>query len=80
MKAEVGDRITLESNRVGGGTRTGEVVEVISREAGEHYRIRWDDGHETVLFPSSDATVERTTRSTRRHHAGCGARRAVRRR
>jgi hypothetical protein len=60
MKAEVGDRITLESNRVGGGTRTGEVVEVISREAGEHYRIRWEDGHETVLFPSSDATVERT--------------------
>ena len=29
MEAQKGDRITVESNKVGGGTRTGEVVEVI---------------------------------------------------
>ena len=58
MEAQVGDRITIESNRVGGVRRSGEVVEVIARTGGNHYRIRWDDGHETVFFPSGGATVE----------------------
>ncbi len=56
MEAHEGDRITVESNRVGGGTRTGEVVEVIKGSVGAtHYRVRWDDGRETTFFPSSDA-------------------------
>jgi hypothetical protein len=56
VEAHEGDRITVESNRVGGGTRTGEVVEVIAGSAGvAHYRVRWDDGRETTFFPSSDA-------------------------
>lgn len=58
MEAQVGDRITVESNKVGGATRTGEVVEVIPGAGGSaHYRVRWDDGHETTFFPSSDAHV-----------------------
>jgi hypothetical protein len=61
MDAEVGDRITVESNRVGGGTRSGEIVEVVAAESGYHYRVRWDDGHETVFFPASGvATVQHT--------------------
>lgn len=56
MKAHKGDRITIESKRVGSTTRTGEVVEVIrGADNAEHYRVRWDDGHETTYFPSSDA-------------------------
>ena len=61
MEAQVGDRITIENNRVGGGTRAGTIAEVISQGGVSHYRIRWDDGHETVFFPSSDATVEHAT-------------------
>lgn len=55
MEAHEGDRITIESNKVGSRTRTGEVVEVIPGLDGNHYRVRWDDGHETTYFPSSDA-------------------------
>ena len=56
MEAHKGDRITVESNKVGGGVRTGEVVEVIPGALGTaHYRVRWDDGRETTFFPSSDA-------------------------
>lgn len=55
MEAHEGDRIVVESNRVGGGTRAGEVVEVIQGASGPHYRVRWDDGKETTFFPSSDA-------------------------
>jgi hypothetical protein len=57
MDAHVGDRIIVESNKVGGARKTGEVLEVIDGAGGRHYRIRWEDGHETVMFPSSDATV-----------------------
>jgi hypothetical protein len=55
MEAHTGDRITVESNKVGGGTRTGEIVEVILGVSGAHYRVRWDDGRETTFYPSTDA-------------------------
>jgi len=55
MEAHKGDRITVESNKIGGAARTGEVIEVIPGAGGDHYRVRWDDGKETTFFPSSDA-------------------------
>lgn len=56
MEARVGDRITVESHKVGSKARTGEVVEVLTGADGSaHYRVRWDDGKETTFFPSSDA-------------------------
>lgn len=53
-----GDRIVVDSHRVGGGRREGEILEVI--EAGETTRLRvqWDDGKESVFVPGSDAHVE----------------------
>ncbi len=61
MEAHEGDRITIESRKVGSPTRTGEVVEVIRGVGGDtHYRIRWDDGHESVFFPSSDAHLAKS--------------------
>ena len=65
MDAQIGDRITIHSNRVGGGQRRGEVVDIIAGAAGLHYRVRWDDGHETTFFPSSDAAVEPVQSSRR---------------
>ncbi len=58
MEAQVGDRIIVESNKVGQGRRVGDVVDVLKGSAGPHYRVRWDNGQETVLYPSSDAVVE----------------------
>jgi hypothetical protein len=49
--AKVGDRVTVESERVGKPTREGEVLEVLTRGPDVHYRIRWVDGHETVFYP-----------------------------
>jgi hypothetical protein len=62
MDCEKGDRIVVESRRVGSGRKSGEVVEVIEGVSGRHYRVRWDDGHESIIYPSSDAFVEPTGR------------------
>jgi hypothetical protein len=35
----------------------GDVVDVLKGSAGPHFRVRWDNGQETVLYPSSDAVV-----------------------
>lgn len=57
MDAKVGDRIVVEGNQVGQPRREGEIVEVIEATTGEHYRVRWSGGDETIFFPSSDARV-----------------------
>jgi hypothetical protein len=57
MKAKVGDEIVVDAPPTGGVRREGEVLEV--RESGGvlHYLVRWDDGHETLFYPGSDAHV-----------------------
>jgi hypothetical protein len=57
MDARVGDHVVIESAHVGQPRRRGEVVEVLGTAA-VRFRIRWEDGHESILSPSSDAHVE----------------------
>jgi len=52
MAAEVGDRIVVESEHVGESTREGEIIEIIEGALGIRYRVRWEDGHESVFSPS----------------------------
>jgi len=54
MKAEVGDRIVVEAEKVGQSTRTGVVEEVLAPEP-PRLRVRWDDGHSTVFAPTAGA-------------------------
>jgi hypothetical protein len=55
VHAKTGDRIVVESAHVGQPRREGEVLEVVPGDGErEHYRVRWDDGHESIYFPSSD--------------------------
>jgi hypothetical protein len=50
MTGKVGDRISVDGKK--GAARTGEILEVISSPLGEHYRVRWSDGHETDIRPA----------------------------
>jgi hypothetical protein len=52
MSAKAGDRIEIESETVGTPAREGEIVEVIQGAISVRYRIRWGDGHESVVTPS----------------------------
>lgn len=57
MHAALGDDIIVEPATVDSPRRHGRVVEVIGVGDGEHYRVRWQDGHESVYFPGADAHV-----------------------
>ncbi len=53
MDAKIGDRIIVETERVGSPDRTGEILEVIVSSTGVHYRVRWDDGRESSFWPAA---------------------------
>jgi hypothetical protein len=52
MDAKVGDRIVVESEKVGQPDREGEILEVIEASYGTRFRVRWEDGHESTIRPS----------------------------
>jgi hypothetical protein len=58
---QVGDQVVVESRKIGEHRRIGEVLEVLKAPGTEHYRVHWDDGHETIFYPSSDASITHTT-------------------
>jgi hypothetical protein len=49
MAGKAGDRVVLDSERVGMPAREGEIVETVQRGDATRYRIRWSDGRETTL-------------------------------
>jgi hypothetical protein len=51
MVARTGDRIIVESEKVGQPAREGEILEVVEASYGTRYRVRWDDGHESTIRP-----------------------------
>jgi hypothetical protein len=60
MRAQVGDRLVVRAHRVGDVSRTAEVLEAHGEGGAPPYLVRWtDDGHTSLLVPSSDVTVER---------------------
>jgi Domain of unknown function (DUF1918) len=55
--AEVGDLIMIHGHRLAESARTGEILEVLGSAEHEHYRVRWDDGHEALFYPGGDAVI-----------------------
>ncbi len=53
MGAMVGDRIVVESERVGLRDREGVILEVLTSSTGPHYRVRWADGRESSFWPAA---------------------------
>jgi hypothetical protein len=41
----------------GQAPRRGEIIEVIGRDAHEHYRVRWDEKHESIVYPADGVIV-----------------------
>ena len=57
IHASVGDEIVVDNMQLGTPPRKGEVLEVLGAGETQHYRVRWDDGHESLFFPASTAHI-----------------------
>jgi hypothetical protein len=57
VQAAVGDLLVVTSHHIGEAERLAEIVEVLGEPSHPRFRVRWEDGHETIIYPGSDATV-----------------------
>ena len=55
MAFDVGKRVVAESESTERPPRTGVIEEVLKGDPSPRYRIRWDDGHETIYTPAAGA-------------------------
>lgn len=58
MQASVGDKLHVHGRTVGAGDALLEVVEVRGERGGPPYLVRGEDGHERLVYPGPDTTVE----------------------
>ncbi|RSN68178.1 MULTISPECIES: DUF1918 domain-containing protein [Actinomadura] len=59
MNGRIGDKLHVHGKIVGMPERAGEIIEVRGDDGGPPYLVRFDDGHETLVFPGPDAVIER---------------------
>lgn len=53
MDSKPGDLIAVETETVGQRERKGEILEIVEGTLGVSYRVRWNDGHESLLQPAA---------------------------
>ncbi len=58
LKASPGDRLVVRGHYQGQPQRDGEILEVLGADGSPPFLVRWDDGHESEVFPGSDMFVE----------------------
>jgi Domain of unknown function (DUF1918) len=67
MRADVGDRLHFQGNTVGIREHTAVILEARGPDGGPPYLVRRDDGHESVVYPGTDAWVEHIGQQTDEH-------------
>ena len=56
--AHVGD--WLETRGIHGEpARRGEIIEILGQPGHEHFRVRWDEQHESIVYPADGVSVVR---------------------
>ena len=58
MRASVGDRLHVHGAHVGDADRIGEIIEVKGAAGTPPYVVRFQDGHQGLVFPGPDAVIE----------------------
>ena len=66
VQAHAGDVVVVHGHTTGDAGRTGVILEVLDPASShEHYRVRWDEEHESLYWPGSDATIQPGSRRKR---------------
>jgi hypothetical protein len=58
LRARPGDRLVVRGHRQGQPQQDGEIVKVLGEHGAPPYLVRWEDGHESEVFPGSDTFVQ----------------------
>ena len=59
FRASRGDWIVVHPHTLGEHEQAGLILEVLGEPGTERYRVRWDEEHESIFYPGSDATIRR---------------------
>ncbi|GIU93923.1 MAG: hypothetical protein KatS3mg012_0380 [Gaiellaceae bacterium] len=57
--ARPGDEIVIAGHSVGDAPKTAVILEVLGEPDHVRFRVRWEDGHESIFFPGEDAIIRR---------------------
>ena len=58
-EARLGDWLATRGIR-GEPARRGQIVEVLGEPGHEHYQVRWEDWHESIVFPADGVRIIHT--------------------
>ena len=47
----------IETHGHGQPSRRGEIIELLGSGGHEHYRVRWDEEHESIVYPAGGVIV-----------------------
>ncbi|MCP3817145.1 DUF1918 domain-containing protein [Streptomyces sp. A3M-1-3] len=64
MHAEKGDKLVVHGRVVGQHDRVVEIVEVLGPDGTPPFKVRAEDGHESIMSPGPDSMVK--------HYKGAG--------
>jgi hypothetical protein len=56
VEAHAGDLLDAHGSH-GKPSRRGEILEVLGEAGHPHFRVRWDDQHESIVYPSDGVTI-----------------------
>ena len=49
--------------------RHGQIIELLGRGVHRRYRVRWDEQHESILYPADGVVIIPSRRSSAREHS-----------
>lgn len=58
MQAHVADHLTVPGRHVGEAERRGEILAVRGADGSPPYLVRWENGHEALVYPPPEAKIE----------------------
>ena len=57
--ARTGDLVQVVGHRGSDAPQSGQIVEILGDPAHPQLRVRWEDDHESLLYPGTDIVVVR---------------------
>jgi hypothetical protein len=58
IHATEGDRLVVKAHHTGEPEIDAEVLEVLGEDGAPPYLVRWEDGHESRIYPGSDVYIQ----------------------